>query len=624
MELDEGGRVGEHHLIGRVISSLPSEVKERKELSDLSASLRATGNPIPIFVSLSKLCFQLLRRVYEAVERKPPSDNLNECIEDARKAGILPSEIATSLHFIRVWSNMVGHAAERVRLKAYDAWTALGVYLRVLEWFYCEFERGPRLSDLRFAKQKDVFVPEVFERQLSSPIREGTRDIPKIVEKAYPSVVQIETNRGTGSGFLADSSGLVVTNYHVMRGATEIFVKFQEGIKVKAEGIHAQDAERDFAILKIGMPPGLSLKPLRMGDSAQVKLGEEIVVLGNPLGFEKTITTGVVSAIHPEEERIQISAPIYEGSSGGPVLNLEGEVIGISVSGIQTERGYTNINFMVPINCIKEALIPREVRWEFLKKWAAHEAPITALAFSPDGLTLFSADSKGLLKRWNLLDFSLAESMKGFSRIVGIAFFSKEKWEIWESGKVIKLRGMKKEEEVALGRGVRCAHMDRRSGMVAVGCEEGEASLLIPGPGGHEVRPLPLKDRSPVRDIQLIRQAIYTLVVQESGVMTIFNNTLSPYPGVVREFQWFGEVRIQAARFDPSGNVLAIGESHGGVHWCVLTDVEKGKVMPTQLLRGQSLIIGDPITKLAFSPSGAYLAVGTKGGNILLWKQERA
>ncbi len=177
------------------------------------------------------------------------------------------------------------------------------------------------------------------------------------------------TTRGTatGSGFVINRDGLILTNAHVISGAVKISVAFADNQTVTAKVI-GKDPDDDLALLKVN-PDGLSLVPLPLGDSSTVQVGDPTVAIGNPFGLARTLTHGVVSALQRSiqapnnfaiDNVIQTDAPINPGNSGGPLINAQGQVIGIN-SQIQTGNsgtGSVGIGFAIPINTAK-AVIPQ-------------------------------------------------------------------------------------------------------------------------------------------------------------------------------------------------------------------------------------------------------------------------
>ena len=174
----------------------------------------------------------------------------------------------------------------------------------------------------------------------------------QIARAAIPSIVLIRTATGLGSGFFAGKSGNIVTNFHVIRGAAEAVVVTADKVEHKDVTVIAVDKARDLAVLHIG---GGSHQPLSLGDSQAAAVGERVIAIGNPLGFGDTISDGLLSGIRDFEGIgiLQISAPISPGSSGGPVLNDRGEVIGISTFVVSQGQ---NLNFAVPIDAAKTLL----------------------------------------------------------------------------------------------------------------------------------------------------------------------------------------------------------------------------------------------------------------------------
>lgn len=179
-----------------------------------------------------------------------------------------------------------------------------------------------------------------------------------LVQVTSPAIVMITAVSGSGgalgSGFLISSDGTIVTNYHVIKGAEGLGVKFaQEKELITNISVLKTDAVRDIALIKINTP--VNAAPLSLGDSDQVVVGERVVAIGNPKGLQNTVSDGLVSAVRDAGglKQIQISVPISHGSSGGALINMRGQVIGITSSGIDQAQ---NLNFAIPINYVKEYL----------------------------------------------------------------------------------------------------------------------------------------------------------------------------------------------------------------------------------------------------------------------------
>lgn len=206
-----------------------------------------------------------------------------------------------------------------------------------------------------------------------------------IYQRALPSVVDIEvtqrvtlgtSNRfgfgqsedffqqGEGSGFVWDTEGHIVTNYHVVEDAEVVKVNFANGLSLEAEVIGA-DPDADLAALKVNVPAS-ELRPLVLGDSDELKVGQLTFAIGNPYGQDFTMTTGIVSAVERTirssnssfsiPEVIQTDASINPGNSGGPLLNRHGEVIGINTKIISQSGSNAGVGFAIPINIAKQIL----------------------------------------------------------------------------------------------------------------------------------------------------------------------------------------------------------------------------------------------------------------------------
>jgi S1-C subfamily serine protease len=165
---------------------------------------------------------------------------------------------------------------------------------------------------------------------------------------------------GAGSGFVIDARGYILTNFHVVQEAQSIEVVLGDQTRYPAKFIGA-DQRNDVAMIKIE-PKGKSLATLQLGDSSKLQVGQKVLAIGNPFGFQSTLTTGVVSALGRNvqtsqttliDEAIQTDAAINRGNSGGPLLDSHGEVIGIN-SAIYTPSGTTaGIGFAIPVNTAK-------------------------------------------------------------------------------------------------------------------------------------------------------------------------------------------------------------------------------------------------------------------------------
>jgi putative serine protease PepD len=167
-------------------------------------------------------------------------------------------------------------------------------------------------------------------------------------------------SRAQGSGFVYDSDGHVITNYHVVEGAKSISVTFADGSKYDASVV-GSDPSSDIAVLKVDAPTS-KLHPLGLGDSSTLSVGDGVVAIGSPFGLEETVTSGIVSALDRSISAtnnytipgvIQTDAAINHGNSGGPLLNMAGQVVGITTQIESDSGGNDGIGFAVPSNTIR-------------------------------------------------------------------------------------------------------------------------------------------------------------------------------------------------------------------------------------------------------------------------------
>ncbi len=208
-----------------------------------------------------------------------------------------------------------------------------------------------------------------------------------LYQQVLPGVVAIRTQNSLGSGFVFDSEGHVVTNQHVVEGASEVEVSFSSGFKAYGTVI-GSDNYADIAVIKVDAPAD-QLHPLALGDSNALNVGEQVVAIGNPFGLSGTMTLGIVSALgrtqiahaNPESgagfstaDIIQTDAAINPGNSGGPLFNLQGEVVGVNQS-IRTNTFdntsgnavNSGVGFSISINLVKR-IVPyliRDGRYEY-------------------------------------------------------------------------------------------------------------------------------------------------------------------------------------------------------------------------------------------------------------------
>jgi S1-C subfamily serine protease len=199
-----------------------------------------------------------------------------------------------------------------------------------------------------------------------APARSAT-DVSALYERVSPGVVSVETRSGTGaatgSGFVLDGDGYILTNDHVIDGADSVRVRFRDGGPISARVVNA-DPSTDLALLKIASGDR-KLTPLALGSSSALKVGQPAIAIGNPYGLQGTLTTGVVSALgrsitapnnFPIDNVVQTDAAINPGNSGGPLLDAGGRVVGVNAQ-IATNTGSNDgVGFAIPIDTAKRVL----------------------------------------------------------------------------------------------------------------------------------------------------------------------------------------------------------------------------------------------------------------------------
>lgn len=234
-------------------------------------------------------------------------------------------------------------------------------------------------------------------------------DIYRDVNPGVVSVLVYTTDGsiGQGSGFVYDTDGHIITNYHVVEDATEIEITFPEGTRTRGTVI-GEDVDTDLAVIEVDVDSDV-LHPLTLGNSTGLEVGQFVIAIGNPYGYSGTMTTGIVSArgrvldsLRSSEsgsnfaagDLIQTDAAINPGNSGGPLLDLNGEVVGISraiyadASSIYTgTASYSGIGFAIPIDIVKK-VVP------YLIRDGSYDYPYLGIS-SMDGLTMSEIEAMG-------------------------------------------------------------------------------------------------------------------------------------------------------------------------------------------------------------------------------------
>ncbi len=201
------------------------------------------------------------------------------------------------------------------------------------------------------------FSPAADSKIISIKPQSEESAVVQIYEKISPAIVAVEADLpdgiSSGAGCIIDPKGIILTSSHVIDSASDIQVTLSTGEVFKGETLSLLGKDKDLALIKIS--PRRSLPTITMGNSEAVKVGQRVLAIGNPFGFNNTLTTGIVSRIDYAKNKIQTDAAINPGNSGGPILNIQGEVIGISQSIYNPDNNISNIGigFAVPVNDAK-------------------------------------------------------------------------------------------------------------------------------------------------------------------------------------------------------------------------------------------------------------------------------
>ncbi len=226
---------------------------------------------------------------------------------------------------------------------------------------FAQFERG-------YADLVEKLLPSVVSIATSQTVERKTRQLPELPE-GHPfndmfddffgnQMPKRENLTGLGSGFIINDEGYVVTNNHVISGADQITVIFNNGIDEISAELVGTDPKTDIAVLKID-PSSVNIQSLNWGDSDVSRVGDIVLAIGNPLGLGGTVTSGIISSINrdigggPYVDFIQTDAAINRGNSGGPLFNLDGEVIGINSMIISQTGGSVGLGFSIPSKTAK-------------------------------------------------------------------------------------------------------------------------------------------------------------------------------------------------------------------------------------------------------------------------------
>jgi S1-C subfamily serine protease len=234
-------------------------------------------------------------------------------------------------------------------------------------------EEAPVAAEPTSSGDTGLTPHEIYERDAPGVVFVRARVVDQ-VQNPFDFFPQQQSSSSTGSGFLVDRSGDILTNYHVIAGANRasgVSVQFEDNV-LRSATVVGEDQNDDLAVLRVTMGGVPAVRPLVLGDSASARVGDPTLAIGNPFGLDRTLTSGIVSALQRQiqaptgfsiDNVIQTDAPINPGNSGGPLLDADGRVIGINsqiATGGGTGNGSVGIAFAIPIDTAKQVLASLE------------------------------------------------------------------------------------------------------------------------------------------------------------------------------------------------------------------------------------------------------------------------
>lgn len=225
----------------------------------------------------------------------------------------------------------------------------------------------PTASDYaRFQTNDETNNIEIFKNASPSVVYITSS---RLVRRSFYSLNPQEIPQGSGSGFIWDERGYIVTNFHVIQSASRLRVTLQDGSSYDAEVV-GYEPDKDLAVLRIDAPED-KLKPIVLGDSSLLEVGRKVIAIGNPFGLDTTLTVGVVSALAREinsvsqrkiRDVIQTDAAINPGNSGGPLLNSMGQLIGVNTAIYSPSGASSGIGFAIPVNTVRK-IVPELIQF---------------------------------------------------------------------------------------------------------------------------------------------------------------------------------------------------------------------------------------------------------------------
>ncbi len=239
-----------------------------------------------------------------------------------------------------------------------------------LTWYIVEYMTVPEVKARKISRRRNLTFGEkrnirIFQRNARSVVY-----ITKLQrQRDFFSMNVYQIPRGTGTGFIWDRAGHIVTNFHVIRGASSVRVRLSDHSTWTARVV-GRDPSKDLAVLRIRAPRS-KLRPIRVGRSGNLRVGQKVYAIGNPFGLDRTLTVGVVSALNrqiksltgrPIQGVIQTDAAINPGNSGGPLIDTSGLLIGVNTAIYSPSRASAGIGFAVPVDTVNR-VVPSLIKY---------------------------------------------------------------------------------------------------------------------------------------------------------------------------------------------------------------------------------------------------------------------